>query len=124
MEGFFKKRRISFRFAFAGLGYALRTQKNTWVHLFFTMAAITAGWVLKISALEWAVIVVCIGLVWTAEMMNTAVEAVSDLACSELHPLAKICKDVAAGAVLVAAFTSVVTGLLIFGPPLYRLFFP
>ncbi len=123
MDKFFRTRGKSFQYAFSGLRYALRTQKNSWIHLFFTIAAICAGVLLKITALEWTVIIFCIGLVWLAELLNTALETAVDLFCPEYHPLAKVVKDVAAGAVLVAALISVVIGLIIFGPPLSHLLF-
>ncbi len=123
MDKFFRTRGKSFQYAFSGLRYALRTQKNSWIHLFFTIAAICAGVLLKITALEWTVIIFCIGLVWLAELLNTALETAVDLFCPEYHPLAKVVKDVAAGAVLVAALISVVIGLIIFGPPLFHLLF-
>jgi diacylglycerol kinase len=86
--------------------------------------AVTAlGLWLGLGRLEWAVIVLAVGLVWMAEFVNTALEAVVDLASPDLHPLAKIGKDVAAAAVLVGAITAVVVGLLVLGPPLWlRLF--
>ena len=75
------------------------------------------------SHIEWAALALTIGLVWMAECFNTALEAVVDLASPGLHPLAKISKDVGAAAVLVAAITSIVIGLLILGPALWaRLF--
>ena len=123
MDKFFRTRGKSFQYAFSGLRYALRTQKNSWIHLFFTIAAICAGVLLKITALEWTVIIFCIGLVWLAELLNTALETAVDLFCPEYHPLAKVVKDVAAGAVLVAALISVVIGLIIFGPQLFHLLF-
>ncbi|HVM72778.1 MAG TPA: diacylglycerol kinase family protein, partial [Anaerolineales bacterium] len=66
----------------------------------------------------WAVLFLTIALVWISEFINTALEAVVDLASPELHPLAKVGKDVGAAAVLLAAITSVLVGLLILGPPL------
>jgi diacylglycerol kinase len=67
---------------------------------------------------DWAVLLVTIALVWTAEFINSALEAVVDLASPQNHPLAKVGKDVGAAAVLIAALTSVLVGLLILGPPL------
>jgi diacylglycerol kinase len=74
---------------------------------------------LGLGRLEWAIIVLTVGLVWMAEFVNTALEAVVDLASPDLHPLAKVGKDVAAAAVLVGACTAVVVGLLVLGPPLW-----
>ena len=103
----------------------LRTQRNAWIHLCATVAVTALGLWLGLGRLEWAVIVLAIGLVWMAEFVNTALEAVVDLASPDLHPLAKIGKDVAAAAVLMGAITSVVVGLLVLGPPLWlKLFGP
>lgn len=96
----------------------LRTQRNMWIHTAFSVGAVAAGLWLRLTPVEWAVIVLTMGLVWTAEFANTALEAAVDLASPDLHPLAKVAKDVAAGAVLVTAGTAVAVGLLIFGPPL------
>ena len=113
----------SFRHAFAGCLYMLRTQRNAWIHASATVAVTAVGLWLGLNRLEWAAIVLVIGLVWMAEFVNTALEALVDLACPDLHPLAKAGKDVAAAAVLVGAVTSVIVGLLILGPPLWaRLF--
>ncbi len=113
----------SFGHAFAGCIYMLRTQRNAWIHTCATVAVTALGLWLGLSRLEWAALVLVIGLVWMAEFVNTALEALVDLACPDLHPLAKAGKDVAAAAVLVGAVTSVIVGLLILGPPLWaRLF--
>ena len=101
----------------------LRTQRNAWIHAGATVAVTVAGLWLGLNRWEWAAIILVIGLVWMAEFVNTALEAVVDLASPDLHPLAKVGKDVGAAAVLVAAITSVIVGLLILGPPLWaRLF--
>jgi diacylglycerol kinase len=68
---------------------------------------------------EWAVLILTIAMVWTAEFLNTALEAVVDLASPNRHPLAKVGKDVGAAAVLIAAMSAVIIGLIILGPPLY-----
>jgi diacylglycerol kinase len=108
----------SFRHAFAGWAYVLRTQRNSWIHAAFTVGVVGVGLWLQLDLLSWALIVVAIGLVWMAEFTNTALEAVVDLASPDLHPLAKSGKDVAAAAVLTAAATAVVIGFLVLGPPL------
>ena len=109
----------SFAFAIAGVGYLFRTQRNARIHLLVGAIACAAGAWLRISRAEWAVVVFTIALVVILEGVNTAIEAVVDLASPEIHPLAKVAKDVGAGMVLVAAIASVIVGLLIFGPPLW-----
>lgn len=109
----------SFGFAFAGLAFLLRTQRNARIHAVVgAIACGLAAW-LRISRAEWAVIVFTIALVIILEGLNTAVEAAIDLASPDIHPLAKTGKDLAAGMVLVAAIASVAVGLLILGPPLW-----
>ncbi len=115
----------SFYFAFAGLAYLLRTQRNARIELFIgAIACGLAAW-LHVSRAEWAVLVFSIALVLILEGLNTAVEAAIDLASPKVHPLAKAAKDLAAGMVLIAAMASVAVGLLILGPPLWiKLFRP
>jgi len=102
-----------------GLWHVFRTQPNAWIHALATVCVIALGLWLGLSRVEWAILALTMGLVWTAEFINTALEATVDLASPDIHPLARIGKDVGAAAVLVAAILSVVIGLLILGPPLW-----
>ncbi len=111
----------SFVYAWHGLVYAVRTQRNARVHMLLGTAAIILGLALRISPVEFAMIFVAITLVFIAEMFNTVAEACIDLVTSEYHPLARVAKDVAAGAVLLNAMLSVVIGLLVFIPHLLPL---
>lgn len=108
----------AFRVAFVGFAYALRTQRNLQIHLAIGLAVGIAGIVFRLSKLEWCLIVLCIGMTWTAELLNTSVEVLVDLLSPEYHERARVAKDVAAAAVLCAAGASAVVGLLIFGPRL------
>lgn len=112
-----------FRYAFAGLWYALRTQRNMRVHILIALIAIILGIILRISAVEFALVFVAITGVFIAEMFNTVIELCIDLASPDYHPLAKIAKDVSAGAVLLSAMLSVVIGLFVFIPHLWMLIF-
>ncbi len=113
----------SFRFAFSGLWYALRTQRNTRIHLTIAAAVIALGLWLNLSSVQWAVLTLTIGSVLVSEMLNTVAETLVDLVSPGYHPLARTVKDVTAGAVLLAAVVSVIVGLLVLGPPLWaRLF--
>lgn len=113
----------SFRYAFAGLICLLRTQPNARIHLAISGVVVVVGLWIGLPARDWAVIALTIGLVWVAEAFNTALEAAVDLASPGRHPLARVAKDIGAGAVMLAAITSVVVGLLLLGPPLWaRLF--
>lgn len=113
----------SFNYAWAGLAYLVRSQPNARIHLMIATAVLVVGLWLELSARDWAVIGLTIGLVLGAEAFNTALEALVDLTSPERHPQAKIAKDVGAAAVLLAAGTSVVVGLLILGPPLWERLF-
>lgn len=109
----------SFRFAFAGIAYLFRTQRNARIELAIGVVACGfAAW-LRISRAEWGVLILTIAFVIILEGINTALEAAVDLASPNRHPLAKTAKDVAAGTVLIAAIASVGVGLAILGPPLW-----
>ena len=122
MRHFLWTRGRSFHFAFAGWWYVIRTQQNAWIHAVVTIAVVLVALWLGLSTIEWALILIAITMVWTAEFLNTALEAVVDLASPEQHQLAKTCKDVGAAAVLIASGSSVLIGLLILGPPLWQRF--
>ena len=110
----------SFGHALRGLGFVLRTQHNAWIHALVSVAVLGLGLWLGISRQEWAIIILAVTAVWTAEFMNTALEALVDLVAPDYHPLAKIAKDVAAAAVLIGALGAILIGLLILGPPLWQ----
>ncbi len=118
MAEFFRSRARSFRYAFAGWWYVIRTQRNAWIHAVISIAVLVVALWLHVPARDFAVLILTIALVWVGEFINTALEAVVDLASPQQHPLAKIGKDVGAAAVLIAALASVLVGLLILGPPL------
>ncbi len=112
---------MSFVYAWNGILHAVRTQRNMRVHIAVFVAAVTMGIVLRISAVEFAMVFVAATGVFIAEMINTVAEAVVDLVTKEYHPLARIAKDVAAGVVLMNALLSVVIGLFVFMPHLWPL---
>lgn len=105
----------SLTFAWSGIRVAIRDEQNLQIHLFVLALVIAAGLVFNINLWEWVAIVLAAALVIAAELMNSAIEKVVDLASPEFHPLAKQAKDIAAGAVLVTACFSAIVGLLIFG---------
>jgi diacylglycerol kinase (ATP) len=113
--------RASFRYAFRGLAYLVTTQRNAKIHCVLGALATLLGLLLGLERLEWIALVLTIALVLAAEGVNTAVEAVVDLASPGFHPLARVAKDVAAGTVLLTAVASVVVGVLIFVPRLWVL---
>jgi len=110
----------SFRFALSGLWYALRTQRNTRIHLTIAAGAIALGIWLGLPPTQWAVLTLTIGFVLVSEMLNTLAETLMDLISPGYHPLVKVIKDVTAGAVLLTAIISVIVGLLVLGPPLWE----
>lgn len=111
----------SFSFAGQGLWYVIRTQRNMRVHLAAAACAIALGAALRIDAAGWACVILAIGLVLTAEALNTVVEALTDLCTNEFHPLAKIAKDAAAGAVLISSVAAAAVGIAVFVPRLVSL---
>ena len=120
MKNFFKSRARSFHYAFGGWWYVIRTQRNAWIHAIISIAVIGVSIWLRLDPHDWALIVIAIAMVWTAEFINTALEAIVDLASPEQHELAKISKDVGASAVLIAAGSAAIIGLLILGPPIWN----
>jgi diacylglycerol kinase len=120
MIDFLKSRARSFRYAFVGWWYVIRTQRNAWIHAVVSLAVITVAIWLQLDAHDWALIIIAIAMVWTAEFINTALEAVVDLTSPEQHELAKVGKDVGASAVLIAAGSAAIIGFLILGPPLWE----
>ena len=119
MKSFFSSRAESFHHAFRGWSHVLRTQKNAWIHSAIAAAVVLVGVWVDLPPRDWAVIVVTAALVFTAEFINTSIEAVVDLVSPDSNPLAKIGKDVGAAAVLIFALAAVVIGMLILGPPLW-----
>lgn len=118
MKDFILQRIYAFGHAFRGWRYVLQTQQNAWIHAIVSFAVIALGLWLALPPRDWAVILLAIGMVWAAEIVNTAIEAVVDLASPVHHPLARVGKDVGAAAVLIAAGAAALIGLLILGPPL------
>ena len=114
---FIQSRLKSFKHAFGGWWYVIRTQQNAWIHALATILVVVTSIWLKIDMRGWVLLVLAITIVWTAEFLNTALEVVVDLASPDLHPLAKVGKDVGAASVLIAALSAAIIGLLIMGPP-------
>ena len=113
--------RSSFRYAFAGLWWTLTTQRNMRIHVAIGAAAFVLGLLLRLSTTELALVALTTTVVLAAEMFNTVVEAAVDLASPSYHPLARIAKDVSAGAVLVTSLGAIAVGLLVYLPHLLSL---
>lgn len=111
----------SFRWAGQGIWTCICRERNMKIHLSAAAAVTAAGVVFGISRIEWLVCLILFALVMGAELMNTAIEAAVDLVSPEKHPLAKLAKDAAAGAVLICAIFAAIAGCLIFVPKIWAL---
>ncbi|MDB9312172.1 diacylglycerol kinase family protein [Spirulina sp. CS-785/01] len=112
---------VSFKYAWAGVCYAFATQRNFRIHTGVAVLAVSLGLFLQVSAVEMAVVGLTCALVMVLELLNTALESVVDLTVQKAyHELAKIAKDCAAGAVLIAAIAAIFVASLILLPPLYQ----
>lgn len=112
----------SFKYAFNGLIDTYRTEQSVWIYIPVSLIVILMGFLLKISTTEWLIIILILGIILSLELINTALEAVVDLATEKYHPLAKKAKDTVSAAVLVFAITAVIIGLIIFIPKISLLF--
>lgn len=108
----------SFVFAGRGLCKLVATEPNAQFHAVATVVIVTVGFWLGLTPIEWAIILVAAGVVWTAEGLNSAIESLADRVSPERHPLIERSKDIAAGAVLAAAIVAAIVGVLILGPKL------
>jgi diacylglycerol kinase (ATP) len=109
----------SFYFAFMGILQMLKTQRNAWIHCVAALMAVILGFFFDLSRTEWMFIIFAVGFVFAAELFNTAVEVLTDIVSPERAEKAGLVKDLAAGAVLVAAITALVTGMIIFLPKIF-----
>jgi len=108
----------SFRFAFQGIKTFFSREHNAWLHLLGTVIVISLAIVLPVSAAEAGVLALAVGMVWAAELFNTAMEKIMDFISTEQHPQIKYIKDLSAAAVLLSAVAAAIVGLVIFIPKL------
>ncbi|MDD5416116.1 MAG: diacylglycerol kinase family protein [Candidatus Daviesbacteria bacterium] len=120
LEKISSRRILSFKYAFAGIITALKEEPNLKFHFLAGLLVVVLAIVLKISTIDWIIIIFLIGFVTSVELTNTAIEAVVDAFTDQEHPRAKIAKDISAGAVLIAAITSFIIGAMIFLPYLLQ----
>lgn len=111
----------SFGYSIEGLKYAYKYEQSMFIHLTMLCFVIIFGLILRISLMEWIICIILCGLVIATELINTSIEAVVDLTCPKIHPLAKIAKDTASAAVFVFAITAAISGLIIFVPKIITL---
>ncbi len=108
-------KQIGFRYALKGLQTAVKSEFNLKLHLISAIITVILGFVLKVSTMEWCILVIAIGIVLVAELFNTAIEQLVNLVQPDFHPTAGKVKDIAAGAVFVASICALICGLLVFG---------
>lgn len=111
----------SFAHAFRGLWILIKSTHNFWIHIFLAILSIVLGYLLKISHVEWMILILVAGFVMATEALNTAIEIDINLTSPNYHPYAKDTKDVSAGAVLISAITAITVGLIIFLPKILNL---
>jgi diacylglycerol kinase len=119
-NNYLKSRIRSIRIALDGIKQVIITQQNAKIHAGFSLGVVLLGLLLNISRWEWIALLLVMGLVWSAEIFNTAVEMITDLISPNEDPMIKTIKDISAGGVLVAAFISILVGLILFGPRLWN----
>lgn len=115
-QSYLRRRVLSFKYAFSGIAAFLYTEPHARIHALATVLVIALSSWCRISASQWIAIVIVTGMVWITEMLNTIIEKMMDHLSPEYHPRVKWIKDVAAGAVLIAALVAVVTGAVVFLP--------
>ncbi|QHL88139.1 diacylglycerol kinase family protein [Nibribacter ruber] len=118
---FIRQRANSFGYAVKGIAAAFRSEVNLRWHVLSAGLVVALGLYVRLTTVEWALVCAAIGLVWMAELFNTAIEVVVNLVSPDRHPLAGKAKDIAAGAVLIASLTAAAVGLLVFWPYLLQL---
>ena len=119
--GLLRRRIASFGHAFRGVGAALRSELHLQFHAVASVAVLGLGLYVGLTTTEWALVALAVAGVWAAELLNTALETLTNLVSPDYHPLAGRAKDVAAGAVLLAALGALVVGGLVFGPKIWAL---
>jgi diacylglycerol kinase len=112
----------SFRYAAQGFLYVIRYEHNARIHLFITGVVLIMGFLLHIRRLEWVLVLLCMGFVLAAEMINTTIEKLSDIVSLQKNEKIRVIKDVSAAMVLLSSFIAAIAGLIIFVPYLIQLF--
>ncbi len=123
MSGWRSREARAFRSAWAGLAETLRSERHMRFHAAAALVVVALATWLDVAREDWLWLLLAIAAVWSAELVNTAVERTLDRISTELHPLAKTAKDSAAAAVLVMAIFAAAVGLIVLGPPLWRALF-
>jgi len=117
-----KKRLVSFKYAVSGIIYLIKSQHNAWIHISAAIIVIAAGFYFSISIAEWILLTLTIGMVFSAEAFNTAIETIMNKISPDYDKTTGRIKDIAAGAVLITAIAALIVGGLIFGPKIIAQF--
>jgi diacylglycerol kinase (ATP) len=113
-----RARLASFKYAFRGIWLVVKKEHNMWIHLLAAFSVIVLGFIFQITGTEFILIILCIGLVFIAEIINTAIEKLADIVSPRPNEKLRTIKDMAAGAVLVSAIVALISGILVFWPHL------
>jgi diacylglycerol kinase (ATP) len=116
-----RKQLLSFSYAFTGIKQFISSQHNAWIQVSVALLVILAGFLFSLNPMEWCTVLFCIGLVLALEAVNTSLEELADALHPEIHEGIRKVKDIAAGAVLIAALTAIIIGLIIFVPHLLEM---
>ena len=108
------------KIAFDGIKFVMTSEPNARIHAVFTVLVFLAAGLLRLPRLEWVILLLTVGMVWAAEVFNTAIEIAVDVISPDYDPKAKTIKDISAGAVLISVLISILVGLFIFGPHLWN----
>lgn len=114
-----RARLSSFKYAFRGLYHVIKNEPNFLIHIVISIPVIVLGFFLHISLPDWIAIILCIGLVMVTEILNSAIERLTDMVSPQVSEKAKIVKDITASAVLLAAVTAIITGCMVFIPHIF-----
>ncbi|MCT8139685.1 diacylglycerol kinase family protein [Anaerobacillus sp. CMMVII] len=120
-DRYWKRFTCSFLYAWTGLKHAIHREQNMKIHLFIALVVIVLAFALNIPLLEKIILLLVVGIVISLEVVNTAIERVVDLVTTEYHPMAKVAKDVSAGAVFIFSIFAVIIGILIFYKPIVEI---
>ena len=118
----FKRFLNSIKYSIEGLAHAYKNEQSLWLHAMCTIIIIILGFALKISFIQWAIIVIALVIVLAVELLNTAIEATVDLVTKEIHPLAKVAKDCGSAAAFVSSIMVFIICCFIFVPKIIALF--
>jgi len=115
-EPYYRRRVLSFKYAFEGIIAAFKEEPNLKIHFLIGLIVIFLGFLLQVSKIDWALLIILMGLVISLELTNASIEAVVDSFTDKQHPRAKLSKDISAGAVLIISIVAATCGILIFLP--------